>query len=143
MKENMNGITEDSRYSTTGIKAADGVKKEKRFTFFGGPMAVVNALLASVCCVAPLVLVMLGVNGAWVGNLKALQPYKPIFILFTIGFLVAGFYSAYRKPKESCEPGSPCAVPQTRKGQKVILWIATVVVAVLLALPYLIAWLAQ
>jgi len=142
MKENMNGITEDSRYSTTEIKAADGIKKGKRFTSFG-PMAVITSLLASVCCVAPLVLVMLGVSGAWVGNLRALEPYKPIFILFTIGFLAAGFYSAYRKPKESCEPGSLCAVPQTRKMQKVMLWIATVIVAVLLALPYLIAWWAQ
>ncbi len=141
MKENMNEITGDSCYSTIEIKAADGVKKEKRFTSFG-PMAVVTALLASVCCVVPFVLVMLGVSGAWIGNLRAFEPYKPIFILFTIGFLIAGFYSTYRKPKESCEPGSLCAVPQTRKVQKIMLWIATVVVAVLLALPYLIAWLA-
>lgn len=142
MKENMNGITEDSCYSSIKINTADGVKKEKRFTSFG-PMAVVTALMASVCCVVPFVLVMLGVSGAWIGNLRALEPYKPIFILFTIGFLIAGFYSIYRKPKESCKPGSLCSVSQTRKVQKIMLWIAAVVAVVLLALPYLIAWLAQ
>ncbi len=141
MKENMNGITGDSCSSTIEIKADDDVKKEKRFTSFG-PMAVVTALLASVCCVVPFVLVMLGVSGAWIGNLRAFEPYKPIFILFTIGFLITGFYSIYKKPKESCEQGSLCAVPQTRKVQKIMLWIATIVAAVLLALPYLIAWLA-
>src|SRR3546814_19557080 len=37
---------------------------------------VVGAILASTCCIAPLLLLMLGVSGAWMGNLKALEPYK-------------------------------------------------------------------
>ncbi|NOY39971.1 MAG: hypothetical protein GXO95_07060 [Nitrospirae bacterium] len=105
-------------------------------------MAIIAALLASVCCVGPFVLVMLGISGTWIGNLAAFEPYKPVFILFTIGFLVAGFYSVYRKPKEECEPGSLCANPKTKKAQKVGLWIATAVVVFLLILPYLIVLLA-
>jgi len=34
------------------------------------------ALLASVCCIGPLLLIMLGVNGAWIGNLTALEPRR-------------------------------------------------------------------
>ncbi len=142
MKENTHAITGDVPSPAAEIETTEGVRKAKRrFTSFG-PMAIVTALLASVCCVGPFVLIMLGISGAWIGNLTALEPYRPIFILFTIGFLIAGFYSVYRKPKVACEPGSLCAAPQTKKVQKVALWITTAVVVVLLILPYLIALLA-
>ena len=38
------------------------------------------ALLASTCCLGPLVLVTLGFGGAWIGNLTALEPYRPVFL---------------------------------------------------------------
>src|SRR3970282_2820415 len=38
------------------------------------------AILASACCLGPLVLITLGFSGAWIGNLTALEPYRPIFI---------------------------------------------------------------
>ena len=38
------------------------------------------AMLASTCCLGPLVLVALGVSGAWIGNLTLLEPYRPGFI---------------------------------------------------------------
>ncbi len=38
------------------------------------------ATLASTCCLGPLALVALGFSGAWIGNLTALEPYRPIFI---------------------------------------------------------------
>jgi len=40
----------------------------------------VAALLASTCCLGPLVLAALGVSGAWIGNLTALEPYRPLFL---------------------------------------------------------------
>jgi mercuric ion binding protein len=39
--------------------------------------ALIGAGLASACCVVPLLLVMLGISGAWIANLTALEPYKP------------------------------------------------------------------
>ena len=39
----------------------------------------VAALLASACCLGPLVLVVLGFSGAWIGNLTALNPTVPGF----------------------------------------------------------------
>ena len=33
------------------------------------------AILASTCCLGPLVLVALGFSGAWIGNLTVLEPF--------------------------------------------------------------------
>ena len=48
-----------------------------RGALFAGGLA---AILASTCCLGPLVLVALGFSGAWIGNLTILEPYRPIFI---------------------------------------------------------------
>jgi mercuric ion transport protein len=109
-----------------------------QFTSLGPVGAVITAILASLCRVGPFVLVMLGVSGAWIGNLRAFEPYRPIFILLTIGFLIAGFYRVYRKSAEVCEPGSLCEIPQTKRVSKIVLWTATIFVVFLLILPYLI-----
>ena len=123
-------------------KPLEGEAKTNRLRSLGPVGAIISAILASLCCVGPFVLVMLGVSGAWVGNLRAFEPYRPIFILFTMGFLGAGFYNVYKKPKEVCKPGSLCGVPQTKKVGKIFLWIATILVTFLLILPYLVGLLA-
>ena len=100
--------------------------------------AIIAAVTASVCCVGPLVLVALGVSGAWIGSLTILEPLRPIFTVLTLGFLAFAFYRVYRKPKvqEACEPGSYCAHPQSRTINKTVLWVATVGILALLAFPY-------
>jgi len=42
--------------------------------------SVLAAIVGSLCCVAPLVLITLGISGAWISQLTALEPYRPIFI---------------------------------------------------------------
>jgi mercuric ion transport protein len=84
---------------------------------------------------------MLGVSGAWIGNLRGIESYRPIFILFTVGFFAVSFYSVYRKPVEDCEPGGLCALTQAKKRGKVILWIAVVFAVILLSVPYVIGFL--
>ena len=42
-----------------------------RGALFAGGLA---AILASACCLGPLVLVTLGFSGAWIGNLTVLEP---------------------------------------------------------------------
>ncbi|MGV8617633.1 mercuric transporter MerT family protein, partial [Pseudomonas aeruginosa] len=37
------------------------------------------AILASTCCLGPLVLIALGFSGAWIGSLTVLEPYRPFF----------------------------------------------------------------
>lgn len=35
-------------------------------------------IAASLCCVGPLVLVILGIGGAWISNLRVLEPWRPL-----------------------------------------------------------------
>ncbi|TKS59317.1 MAG: hypothetical protein EWM72_02329 [Nitrospira sp.] len=102
------------------------------------------ALLASVCCIGPLVFVALGVGvgatgflAGTAGFLKGLLPYRPAFIGLTILLLGISFYLAYRKPKSAvCAPGEVCA-PRTRSGaNRAWLWIMAAFALVLILVPY-------
>lgn len=89
---------------------------------------IFGALIASSCCVVPLLLVTLGISGAWIGNLTALEPYKPYFIGVTAVLLGTGYWYVYFKPKKECEEGSYCARPSSSRITKYALWIATLLV---------------
>lgn len=70
----------------------------------------VAAILASTCCLGPLVLILLGFSGAWIGNLTALEPYRPYFI----GVALVALFFAWRRiwrPAAACRPGEVCALP--------------------------------
>lgn len=95
----------------------------------------IAALLASACCLGPLLLVAVGVSGAWIGNLILLEPYRPIFI----GIALAAMLFAYHRifaPMESCQPQKLCARPQTRRGYKILFGIVVALIVVALAFPY-------
>lgn len=94
------------------------------------------AIGASVCCVGPLVLLALGIGGSWIGNLTAMEPYRPIFIALTLAFLALAFGQLYRVP-QVCAPGSPCANPTTVKRERLIFWIVGILLLGSLALPLL------
>lgn len=70
------------------------------------------AILASTCCLGPLLLVALGFSGAWIGNLMALEPYRPIFIGAALVAMSFAWRRIYR-PAQDCKPGEVCA---TRAG---------------------------
>ena len=88
--------------------------------------SVIGALVASSCCIVPLILVSLGISGTWIGSLTALEPYKPIFLTVTGLVLAAGFWHVYFKPKPVCEDESYCARPVSGLVTQSALWIATV-----------------
>lgn len=95
----------------------------------------VAAVLASACCLGPLVLVALGFSGAWIGNLTVLEPYRPVFISAALVALLFAWRSIFR-PMQSCKPGDVCTVSQVRTTYKVIFWIVAALVLVALAFPY-------
>lgn len=98
--------------------------------------SVAAAVGASVCCVGPLVLLAFGISGSWIGNLTAMEPYRPIFIGLTLVFLGLAFRHLYLVP-QVCAPGTPCADPNTVKRQRLIFWIVGVLLLGLLAVPLL------
>lgn len=95
----------------------------------------VAAVLASVCCLGPLILVALGFSGAWIGNLTVLEPYRPIFIGAALIALFFAWRSIFR-PVNACKSADVCAAPQVRTAYKVIFWIVAALVLVALAFPY-------
>jgi len=97
--------------------------------------SVVAALIASVCCVGPLVLLVLGIGGAWVANLTALEPYRPIFVIATLVLLGLAFRKLYLAAP-ACAPGDACAVPAGRRRQRLLFWVIAVPVLLLLAFPW-------
>lgn len=97
---------------------------------------VLGAIAASSCCILPLALFSLGITGAWIGNLTALTPYQPIFVLITAGFLGYGYYLVYWKPGKACADAAACAPPLPRRIVRSALWAATILVAAAVAFPY-------
>jgi mercuric ion transport protein len=93
------------------------------------------AILASTCFLGPLVLVALGLSGAWIGNLTLLEPYRPFFIA---GAVVALFFAGRQifRPGHDCQPGEVCAMPRTRRIYKIVLGIVSALVVVALVYPY-------
>jgi len=99
--------------------------------------AVLTAIGASLCCIVPIAVALLGVGSAALG--ATLEPFRPYFIAVTLAFLGFAFYQAY-KPLQ-CEPGEACALEQTRRRNRIILWIVAVAAIVLMAFPYYASWL--
>jgi mercuric ion transport protein len=97
----------------------------------------IAAILASTCCLGPLVLVALGFSGAWIGNLTVLEPYRPIFIGAALIALLFAYRRIFRQA-QTCKPDEVCAMPQVRKTYKVIFWVVAVLVLVALAFPYIV-----
>ena len=100
---------------------------------------IVAGIAASACCVGPLVLLLLGFGGAWIGSLAALEPYRPVFI----GIALIALFVAYRRiyipqPQQSCEEGNACVKPQINNLYKWLFIGVFVVVLVSIASPYLV-----
>ena len=99
-------------------------------------LSILGAIASMSCCVVPFALFFLGVSGAWIGNLTALAPYRPIFIGTTLALLGVGFVMVYRKPKVACADDSYCARPASNRMAKLGLWTATVLVLVAMSFSY-------
>jgi mercuric ion transport protein len=112
--------------------ADDGAKKG----LIAG-LSLLGAIGSTACCIIPFALFMLGVSGAWIGNLTALAPYKPIFIVGTLALLAVGFYLVYRRPRAvACTDGSYCARPASHRIAKTGLWASTVLVLLAMTFKY-------
>lgn len=92
------------------------------------------AIGASACCAGPLLLVVLGVGGAWGSRLVALQPLQPYLVALALVFFGFAFYRLYRT-QEACAPGEACALPAVRQRQRVVFWLVAAVAAASMSFP--------
>jgi len=95
---------------------------------------VLSAIGATACCFAPLLLVLLGFGGAWAARMKSLEPFQPLFIAMTLGFMAFGFYRLYMLPRR-CAPGEACALPHVLRRQRIAWWIVAAVIMFMAAFP--------
>lgn len=94
------------------------------------------AILASTCCLGPLVLVLLGFSGAWIGSLTRLEPYRPWFLLFTLMALALAARPIFR-PARECGPSEVCSSSLTRRIQQVIFVAVFLLALLAFVFPYL------
>ena len=130
----MNNLSRAAARSLVRSRENAGTQTGQNLMAMGGLLA---ALAAASCCVVPFALFLLGISGAWISNLTALEPYQPIFAAIAFGFLGYGFYLVYRKPRVACAEGSYCAEPASKRTAKIGLWSATVLVIIALGFPKL------
>jgi mercuric ion transport protein len=97
---------------TTGVLAAGGL---------------IAGLLATSCCLLPLLLVSAGVGGAWLSQLTALAPYQPVFLTASAALLGFGFWRVYGR-RQVCAANQSCATPGAAVRTKTLLWLGVVAV---------------
>ena len=104
-----------------------------RFALLTGGIA---AIFASACCLGPLILLLLGFSGAWIGNLTALEPYRPYFMgLAILALLVAS--RPIWQPVADCQPDVVCARPQVRRSYQYLFGLVVLLVLIAVAFPYI------
>ncbi len=128
-------MAETDEPTTTTGRAPAAMPRTRSGVLAGA--SVLGAALASSCCIVPLVLFSLGIGGAWIANLTALAPYKPIFVLVAVALILAGFLSMRRRSR--CDPDGHCT-GQGGVGRHITtaaLWLSTLLVITVVAWPYL------
>jgi mercuric ion transport protein len=93
-----------------------------------------SALGASTCCVLPLVLVSVGVGGAWVAQVRELERFYYLFIAIAVAAFGYAFYRLYLRPAP-CAPDAVCASPAQRRSQRIAFWSTLVLAKLLILFP--------
>lgn len=104
---------------------------------------LLTAFLASICCIGPVVFAALGVGAGatgfladTAGVLKALLPYRPLFIGLTMILLGISIYLAYRKPTVSDASCQACVPSPGVRSNRRLLWIIVGLAVSLVLAPY-------
>jgi mercuric ion transport protein len=117
-------------------------KKETSLTKAGLAASALAAFAASICCIGPIAAAFLGLTSF--GALVKYEPYRPLLTVVTLAFLGGAFYLAYRtRPVEACEPRYLCATngaTRVQRVNRVVLWIVTAIVLVILTFPIWSNW---
>jgi MerT mercuric transport protein len=96
--------------------------------------SVFAAIIASFCCILPIIFALSGFS--ILGASALFNAWRPYLLGLTFGLLGMGFYFAYRPPKTQCAPGSACGMPVTNRSGRLMLWLATMAVILFAAFPY-------
>lgn len=98
-------------------------------------LAALAAIGASACSIGPLLLLSLGIGGAWMSNLTAMEPYSPYLTVLTVIVLAVVFRSLYLVPQK-CDDESVCANSKVLRNQRIIFWFVSAILMALVTFPY-------
>lgn len=105
-------------------------------------LAGLAALLASGCCVAPLLLALVGISGAWISQMRRLEPYSAALIALSIGALALAGWRLYRRPVTNdagCTiDDAACGV--VNRAARRWFWLVAVLTAIPVLVPLLAPW---
>ena len=87
--------------------------------------AVIAAFLASLCCIGPLIVGLIGIGSA--GAFAAVNAYRPYFFGAALLFLGYAFYQIYGRKRGN-------------RRTRIVLWVITGVTGLLLAFPTLLVY---
>ena len=90
-------------------------------SLFGASGAAITSTAASICCIGPLGIAFLGVNGAILA--ASLKPYRFYFLGVSLLMLGWAHWTIRRKASRGAE-GRACSI-RTGRITKIILWTAT------------------
>ncbi|HXG57554.1 MAG TPA: mercuric transporter MerT family protein [Thermoanaerobaculia bacterium] len=117
--------------------------KERTLTKASLAASIAAAVGASICCIGPIAAAFFGLTSF--AALVKYEPLRPLFTVATLLFLAGAFYLAYRRqPAEACEPGSLCAThgpTRVQKVNRIVLWVVTAIVLIVLTFPTWSNWL--
>ncbi len=116
------------------VAAAPLQPAKEKSTSFVMAGSVFAAILASSCCILPIVFWLTGLSV--VGASAAFAAWRPYLLGLTFALLGVGFYYAYRPVKAACAPGSACAMPATKRSTRLVLWLTTAAVMAFALFPY-------
>jgi len=95
---------------------------------------VVTAVFASLCCIGPVLVALLGIGS--IGAFAVFESYRWYLIAATVLLLGLAFLLVYRKREVKCKDGT-CRVEDAGRWNKVGVWGAAFISVFAIAFPYL------
>lgn len=112
------------------------LEKSSNIPVKGGIIGGISAAIgASLCCLGPLVLLSLGVSGAWISNLVQLETYRPLFISLVVIFFAISGWQLF-KPNKTCNTEQLCATASVQRQRVILFWFSLIVAKLLITSVY-------
>ncbi|MDB5901083.1 MAG: merT mercuric transport family protein [Ramlibacter sp.] len=100
-------------------------------------LAGLAALLASACCVLPLVFALVGISGAWIARMRVLEPYSGALSVLSLAALAFAGWRLYRTGSAggaACQVGDT-ACRQVSAGARRWFWLVAILALIPLLVP--------
>jgi mercuric ion transport protein len=105
-------------------------------------LAGIAALLASACCVFPLLLVLLGISGVWISQLRWLEPYSTALMVLSVGSLSLAGWRLFRAAPDSvrtCDSDDRACLQANAQARR-WFWLVSLIALIPILVPLAAPW---